>query len=175
VGGDGCVTMSAERTLLVLRHAKAAGEPGVNDIDRPLTKRGLRDASAAGAWLRARQVTPDLVLCSPAQRTRQTWEQVRSALGPPANRPEVSFEWRIYDGDAHGLLALVSEQPEEAGAVMLVGHNPASHHLVLGLTAREDVEFPTCALAMIRLGVGWASVGPGMGELAAYWRPPSGA
>ena len=71
---------AAGHTLAVLRHAKAVQDPGLDDKDRALTKRGLRDATAAGGRLREAQLIPDLVLCSTALRTRQTWEQVRAAL-----------------------------------------------------------------------------------------------
>ena len=71
--------MGSGHTLLVLRHAKAAGEPGVNDTERPLTGGGRRDASVPGWWLLARGITPDGVLCSPARRARETWEQISTA------------------------------------------------------------------------------------------------
>src|SRR5437868_8016943 len=97
--------MGTGRTLLVLRHAKAAGEPGVDDIERPLTGGGRRDASAAGRWLLSRGVTPDWVLCSPARRARETWERVRAALGAAAPGDDaVSFEQRLYDAGAQDLL-----------------------------------------------------------------------
>ena len=59
-------------TLIVLRHAKAASGLGIPDIDRTLTDRGRRNATAAGAWLRANDLVPDRVLCSIAARTRET-------------------------------------------------------------------------------------------------------
>jgi Phosphohistidine phosphatase SixA len=60
-------------TLVVLRHAKAVHTLGLADLDRTLTDRGRRDAAAAGAWLRAQGLLPAQVLCSPAQRTRETF------------------------------------------------------------------------------------------------------
>ena len=164
--------MGSGRTLLVLRHAKAAGEPGVNDIERPLTAGGRRDASAAGQWLLSRGITPDWVLCSTARRTRQTWEKIRAALGEGApGEDAVSFEQRLYDAGAQSLLDLVSEQPGDARTLLTVGHNPASGQLVAWLTGRSDIAFPACALAVIRLGGNWAAVAPTSGELADLWTP----
>ena len=162
-------------TLVVLRHAKAAGEPGVNDLERPLTGRGRRDSGAAGQWLLARGIVPDLVLCSTSRRTRETWERVSKALGaaaPPAEA--VNFDPRVYDAGAQDLLDLVNEQPNDAQTILSVGHNPASQQLVAWLTGRSDIEFPTCALAVIRVGGSWAAVAPGGGELAALWTPRGG-
>jgi phosphohistidine phosphatase len=168
----GASAMGGGRTLLVVRHAKAAGEPGVNDIERPLTGGGRRDASAAGRWLLSRGITPDWVLCSPARRTRQTWEQIRAALGDAAPGSDaVSFGQRLYDAGAQDLLDLVNEQPDDARTLLTVGHNPASGQLVAWLTGRSGIAFPACALAVIRLGGSWAATAPGGGELAGLWTP----
>ena len=164
--------MDSGHTLVVLRHAKAAGEPGVNDMQRPLTGRGRRDAAAAGRWLLNQGITPDLVLCSSSRRTRETWGQMSAALGAAApGDSAVSFESRVYDAGAQDLLDLVNEQPNDAQTMLTVGHNPASAHLVTWLTGRSDIAFPACALAVIRVGESWAAVAPGGGELAALWAP----
>src|SRR5947199_719058 len=96
------------RTLVILRHAKAERPTGVADIDRPLTGRGHEDAAAAGAWLASRGYAPDLVLCSPAKRTRQTWHGVAMAL---AGAPEVRYEPALYAGAVDEALDLVAAAP----------------------------------------------------------------
>ena len=165
--------MDSGHTLVVLRHAKAAGEPGVNDVERPLTDRGRRDAAMAGRWLLGQGITPDLVLCSSSRRTRETWEQVTAAMGAAApDAGAVSFESRVYDAGTQDLLDLINEQPNDAQTILTVGHNPASAHLVSWLTGRSDIAFPACALAVIGLGESWAAAAPGGGELAALWAPP---
>jgi phosphohistidine phosphatase len=170
--GDGEATGMDAHTLVVLRHAKAAGEPGVNDEQRPLTGGGRRDAAAAGRWLLAQGIRPDLVLCSSARRTRETWEQVSVAMGAAApDAAAVSFESRVYDAGAQDLLDLVNEQPNDAQTMLAVGHNPASANLVTWLTGRSGIAFPACALAVIRLGESWAAAAPGGGDLAALWAP----
>ena len=167
--------MLSGRTLLVLRHAKAAGEPGVNDLDRPLTARGRRDATAAGRWLLDQALAPDWVLCSTSRRTRETWEQVSAALGPAApGDSAVLLAPRVYDAGAQDLLSLVNEQPDDVRVLLTVGHNPASQQLVTWLTASPGTEFPTCALAVIRLGQSWAAAAPGSGDLVALWTPRGG-
>jgi phosphohistidine phosphatase len=164
--------MSSGRTLLVLRHAKAAGEPGVDDMERPLTGGGRRDASEAGRWLLTRGITPDWVLCSPARRTRQTWEQIRAALGEAAPGDDaVSFGQRLYDAGAQDLLDLVNSQPADVHTLLTVGHNPASGQLAAWLTGRSDIAFPAGALAVVRVRGSWAAVAPGGGELADLWTP----
>lgn len=158
---------SGGHRLVVLRHAKAAAEPGLPDQKRPLTGRGRRDAAAAGAWLRETGVIPDLVLCSPALRTRQTWQHVSAGLAVPG---EASCDGRLYEAGAAGLLAVVRETPADVGVLLLIGHNPASHQLVSDL-AGECASFPTAATAVIELPGSWVDAAPGAGTLAGFWSP----
>jgi phosphohistidine phosphatase len=113
-----------DRTLVLLRHAKADRPNGVADIDRPLTDRGHADSAAAGAWLAKQGYAPDLVLCSPSKRTRQTWHSVAVALAM-ATAPHVRYEREIYDGGADELLQVVQSAEPTARVVMMVGHNPS--------------------------------------------------
>ncbi|ROO90951.1 phosphohistidine phosphatase [Actinocorallia herbida] len=148
------------KRLLVLRHAKAEVGFGLADHERPLAERGLRDAAAMGAHLKKEALLPDLVLCSTALRTRQTLEGL--GLDCP-----VSFERGIYSGDGYDLRTLVQVTPEEVGTLLLIGHNPAVHELVV-ITGDEPVaEFPTCALGVVELE-SWESHG---GTLLAYRTP----
>ncbi|MBX6767935.1 MAG: histidine phosphatase family protein [Actinomadura rubrobrunea] len=151
-------------TLLVLRHAKAVPGGGTPDIERALAGRGRRDAAAAGAWLRENGLTPDLVLCSPAVRTRETLE----LLEVPA---EVRYEPQIYDNDADALLTLVRETDDDVRSVLLVGHNPSVHQLVHDLTGAAPDSFPTCALAVIEWEGGWSDAWHGAGTLVTYRTP----
>jgi phosphohistidine phosphatase len=164
--------MSAEtgRTLLVLRHAKGVTSgPGVDDLTRELTGRGHKDAAAAGRWLKAAGLAPDHVLCSPAIRTRQTWAGVSAALD--GGGPEPDYSRRLYLVGEDELLQFVRESPEGAGTVLTVGHNPASHQLVVDLTGQPVPAFPTCALAVIRVPGSWADLAPGAAGLARLWSP----
>src|SRR5215210_1109107 len=97
------------RTLMLLRHAKADSPPGLADIDRPLAMRGRLDAEAVGAWLAGRGLVPAVVLCSAARRTRETWQGVALGLTEAGAQggPAVSYERRLYSGDADDLLDLV--------------------------------------------------------------------
>ncbi|MGZ6793531.1 MAG: SixA phosphatase family protein [Mycobacteriales bacterium] len=140
-------------TLVLLRHAKT--EPHrADDISRVLDPRGRADAAAAGAWLRGQGLVPDRVVCSPAARTRETWE--RAAVGGP----EPVHDERVYDATAEELLEVLRETPDGVGVLVLVGHNPGVERLAWQLDdspeARErtDRGLPTCALAVFDVA-GW--------------------
>jgi phosphohistidine phosphatase len=151
-------------TLIVLRHSKAASPLGTPDVDRPLTGRGRRDAEKAGDELRAADLVPDRVVCSTALRTRQTLDGL--ALDVP-----VDFESRVYDNSADEIFDLLREQPDDAATVLLVGHNPAMHELVLDLTGAAQDGFPTSATAVIEFDGGWADLWPGTGRLVSLTVP----
>ncbi|MFD9941489.1 SixA phosphatase family protein [Nonomuraea sp. NPDC059023] len=151
------------RTLIVLRHAKAAQVPGLADRDRPLTERGERDAGRAGDEIRALGYEPDLVLCSPSLRTRRTAE-----LAFPEQ--SVSFERDIYEAYADELLALIRLQDPEAETLVLCGHNPGVHELALGL-AGGDYGFRPGSFAVIQTASAWVDLWPGEGRLVTRWDP----
>ncbi|MFI6293836.1 SixA phosphatase family protein [Nonomuraea sp. NPDC050790] len=154
------------RTLIVLRHAKAAQVPGLADRDRPLTERGERDAGRAGEEIRALGYQPDLVLCSPSLRTRRTAELAFPDLS-------VSYERDIYEAYAEELLALVRLQDPEAETMVLCGHNPGVHELALGL-AGGDYGFRPGSFAVIQTASAWVDLWPGEGSLVTRWDPKQG-
>jgi phosphohistidine phosphatase len=165
-----------KRRLLVLRHAKSErGGDAANDIDRPLSKRGRKDAPRVGEWLKAQGLTPDHVLCSPAVRARDTVHAVVDALGLP--REQVSFDERLYLAAPETLLEVLSAVPAKAGAVLLVGHNPGLDGLVEYLAADMPAHtasgklMTTAALAWIETDDPWRRLEPGCGNLVALVRP----
>jgi phosphohistidine phosphatase len=106
-------------------------------------------------------------LCSAAKRTRQTWQHLSAELG---DSPEFSAERRLYHADAEDVAEVIRAAPETAATVLYIGHNPAAAELVVMLTAAE-ADFPTTAIAVVRLGADWASLAPHTGELIASWVP----
>ncbi|WP_405814795.1 histidine phosphatase family protein [Streptomyces sp. NBC_01390] len=165
------------RRLVVLRHAKSAWPMGVDDHDRPLGPRGLRDAPAVGRALAEADCLPDLVLCSTAERARRTWELASAEWGTP---PPVRHEPRLYGADVAELLAVVGEVPSGVGTLLLVGHNPGLEELVLELAgealdgALNDVrtKFPTSAIAVLAWhGDSWRDLAPGTALLTGMTVP----
>jgi phosphohistidine phosphatase len=164
--------MSVARRLILLRHAKSDW-PDVPDRDRPLAKRGRRDAPVIGRWLRDHGYLPDTVICSAARRTRQTWKLVAPELG---GSPSVTFEPRAYAASAMTLLYLVRELPAASQAALLIGHNPGVAELATSLALPPDgddapIRFPTAAVAILDVSGDWADLSPGQGRLLDYTTP----
>ena len=163
------------RRLVLLRHAKSDW-PDVADHDRPLAKRGRRDAPAVGRWLGQSGYAPDAVICSTALRARETWELASAGLrtAAPGADPAVRYESRVYDATVLGLLMLVREFDDAWRTAVIVGHNPGLAELTVGLMS-PDAEaphaFPTAAVAVLGLSGSWAEASPGEGRLLAFTIP----
>ena len=156
--------MSTEtlRTLVILRHAKADRPAGVVDFDRPLTERGHADAAAAGAWLGTQDIRPDLVICSPARRARQTWHGVAIGL-TQESAPLVRYEPQAYEAGVEALLAVLRTVDDGLGTVLLIGHNPTLSELSerLAGAAGDSDGLRTAGLAVHTLAAGWAGLADG--------------
>lgn len=171
----------APRHLIVFRHAKAAW-PDVEDRQRPLAERGQRDAPAAGRWLRdaARRPNSELlidhVVCSPARRTRETWELAAAELdaAPPA-----VFDARVYAATTSALLTVLRETPADVRCLVLVGHNPGMQNLALALARGDSGEpldrvrdkFPTSGIAVFGVEDEWSKLTPGQALLTEFAIP----
>jgi phosphohistidine phosphatase len=151
------------KELLIMRHAKSSwDQPYRTDFERPLNKRGRKAAPRMGEFLAERDLLPDLIVSSPAERAKQTADLFSEASGYDG---ELRFEQDIYHAFAGDLLAVVRGLPDEAERVMLVGHNPGFEMLVEQLCG-GDVRMTTAAIAYIKLPVlSWKDVESEMGEL----------
>lgn len=148
------------RTLLLMRHAKSAWPVGVADVLRPLNQRGRRDAPEAGRWIASAIGQPDLMVVSPAVRTRQTADLAITMFG---RGPAVTYDDRIYEAHWTVLAAVISGLPNDAMTVVVIGHNPGLEELAahwpqsVADDAREvlDQKFPTSAIAVVEVTGSW--------------------
>ena len=152
------------RTLVLLRHGKSAYPPGVGDNERPLAPRGRREAALAGAWIRNNLPAIDHVICSTAERTRQTLD----ATGLATPTVLVDFTSAVYEAYPDELLELVAAANPTDRTLLLVGHAPGLPLLAEGLAgpaSDQDAldalgsKFPTSAIAVIAVDSDWSPTG----------------
>jgi phosphohistidine phosphatase len=159
------------RTLLLLRHAKAdRDDPSLADYDRPLTRRGRRDAQAVGLYLVAHDLVPDHILASPALRARETAELAVSAWGDPE---DIDLRPALYATDTDAYRAELAALPADAERALVVAHNETLEELLAELTDRAE-RLRTAACAEIALDItAWSELGAGggNGRLVQIWRP----
>jgi phosphohistidine phosphatase len=123
-----------------------------------------------GVFLRESDVRPDLVLCSPAARTRETLE-----LLDLAGEPNELFEDVLYGASGASILARLRRVGDDVETVLLIGHNPGVQDAAIGLAADPTAlpdKFPTGGLADLRLGIRrWVELEVGIAELGSFVVP----
>ncbi|HVZ15108.1 MAG TPA: histidine phosphatase family protein [Bauldia sp.] len=164
------------KVVMLLRHAKTmAAGPGMSDRDRALLPRGHRDARLMGSAI-VEQGVPDLILVSPARRTRETLSDV---LATVPNSTPVRVVNELY-GAQGTYLDLIAANAGDAARVLVIGHNPTIHATALALAGsgnrafRDELaaKFPTCSLTVSRVAItNWAELPTAAGELVAFIRP----
>ena len=158
------------KTLLILRHAKSSWrDAGLADHDRPLNKRGLRDAPRMGRLLRQEDLLPDLIISSSAVRARKTAQMVIEAMGYDG---ELRLARELYAAEPEAYLDTLQSLPDGFERVMVIGHNPGLEELLELLTG-DWQRLPTAALAQVELDLGtWQDLGDEtQGRLANVWLP----
>jgi len=164
------------RTLILLRHAKSDWQhEGLSDIQRPLNSRGHKDALTIGKWMAEHHLTPEWVLCSTAQRTRETLAQLNKSLTIPESL--IQFEERLYQASLEQLLQLLDQCPQDLDQILLIGHNPGVEQL-LGYLCGNTVPLSssgklmsTATLAQVALPDDWKQLPEGCGKLLDIIRP----
>lgn len=164
--------------LLLLRHAKSDwGDPDLEDIDRPLNSRGKAAALKMAAYLGQEGLLPNQILCSTAQRARETLARVLPSLQQEAQIHLLSDLYRQSEDD---YLGLISKHGGRAQNLMVIAHNPATEDTAQTLTGTGDAaamadleeKYPTAALAVIDFDIAdWSELQPGTGHLERFVKP----
>jgi phosphohistidine phosphatase len=149
------------RNLVIMRHAKAEQPESTDDFARPLAERGRLDAAEAGNWLAEQKLAPDLVLCSPALRTRTTWHEVAIALATAAGGggSTVHYENDLYYHGLGAALRLVRAVDPAVHTLLLIGHNPTVSALSVRLddsARRREPGLKTAGIAVHEVASTWA-------------------
>ncbi len=162
------------KQLYLARHAKSAWDTQApNDFSRPLSKRGVKDAKRMGKRLAELEWNPQLILCSPAQRTRQTCDLLYRYA-----KLDADIQWKdeLYAASTSALVKLLAHTPESISSVMMIAHNPAIEWLLLDLCndvpAQANGKIVTTAnIAKINWQDSWSNLQLGSGELVDLLRP----
>ncbi len=158
------------KTLLLVRHAKSSWKKAdLPDHDRPLTKRGKKEAPMVGTYLKENSLVPDLILSSTARRAHDTAEAVADACGFDG---QVELYQDLYMSDTASYLDILRCMPDRADRVLVVGHNPDVEDLLALLTEVKE-HMTTSALAIISLPISnWEELSEATdGRLQNLWAP----
>jgi len=155
------------KKLLLVRHAKAEKDTTVKDIDRPLKYIGMQDAAFIAERLKENSLIPQIIISSPALRTKTTAEIFADHL----SLPDPTLNKAIYEASQQGLLRVINKFPSEYDFVALVGHNPGISQILYYLTGEiRDVHTSTVALIDFETD-DWASISGDEGDLVYFSWP----
>lgn len=158
------------KTLFILRHAKSSWDnPDLRDYDRPLNKRGKKDAPRMGKYLKKANLIPDRILSSSAKRARKTAKRFAKACGYTGKIIKLDS---FYHAPVGIYFETLQTLPDKYKNIMVVGHNPTMEQLVHHITGQYQ-QMPTTALAHITLPIdNWESFSPYTeGKLIDLWTP----
>ena len=136
------------KRVTLLRHAKSSHDDfSLRDHDRPLSKRGERDAPEMGRRLADSGSRPSLIVTSTAVRARQTARAVARAIGYP--QEFLQSERRLYLADPDTILDVIAEQDDTFNDIVVCGHNPGMTELACQLSGTYIDNVPTCGIVIV--------------------------
>jgi len=159
------------KTLLLMRHAKSSWKDhDMEDIDRPLNKRGRHDAPEMGALLKAQKLIPQLVLASNAKRSTKTASLVADEL--KLDDGQILIRETLYLAEIEQLLKEINLIPNEVETALVIAHNPGLEALAQLLTEKV-ISMPTSCVAHLQLPVNnWSEVSQDTeADLVELYRP----
>jgi len=158
------------KQIYVLRHAKSSwNNSNLSDFERPLSKRGIRDANKLSIFLKNMDLMIDIVLCSTAVRAKDTFDL--TACGFNFEIDKANYTDKLYFGDVSSIIMRLKEIDNSLKNILIVGHNPTLHYLVESLTNTKIDRFKTCNLAIITHDDNWNSLGSKKSSLKSLIKP----
>ena len=158
------------KTLYLVRHAKSSWKDStLSDLQRPLNKRGLKNAPEMGRRLKESDVSPDQIICSPANRAFTTAKFLAQAIN--FDEKYIIQDDRLYFEGVSSMMRIIQKSKSNYKTLMLVGHNPDMTSLLNKLCGYQTVNMPTCAIATIQFDHSWGEVIDHSGTLIEFDYP----
>lgn len=153
------------KKLFIVRHAKSSWDfPELDDYDRPLNKRGKKNAPQMGRRLANRGIKPQLIITSPAKRAASTARRIAKELSFP--KSEILKEPLFYHGTNKNIIEILQKQNDDMNEIMIFGHNPGLTDLTNYLSGANIYNIPTCGVAEIDFEIrSWADIDKKKGTL----------
>jgi phosphohistidine phosphatase len=158
------------KSLYLARHAKSSWKhPELSDIERPLNKRGKRDAPYIGNLLKEKDVKPDILISSPAVRARKTALVIAEIIDYPKSK--ILIDDNIYESSSIELINIIKGFDDKYNSVMMFGHNPGFTMLNNYLTDSFIDNIPTCGVVGIRFNSSWKKIDSDAGKAFLFIYP----
>jgi phosphohistidine phosphatase len=145
------------KTLYLVRHAKSSWkDSSLDDIERPLNKRGKRDAPFMGEVLKEKVAIPDVVFSSPAKRASKTAQIISELIG--YQKKDILYAEEIYEASSRELVDFIKSLDNKYSSVMIFGHNPGFTMLNNFLSKKYIDNIPTCGIVALEFNNSWKEI-----------------
>jgi phosphohistidine phosphatase len=162
------------KAVILFRHGKSDWDAQYDsDHDRPLAKRGIRDAKRMGKFLSKRAEVPELILSSTALRTRETTKLAMEAGNWDV---DIELEKKIYEASLEEIINIIKSQDDKYNSICLVGHEPIFSTIITLIDNKKKIKFPTATMARISFSTSdWKRVllEPDKCKLDWFYKPKS--
>src|SRR5258706_6976315 len=163
------------KKLFLVRHAKSSWDSvEMNDYDRPLNDRGEKDTPKMAKLLKHRDVVPDRMITSPANRALSTCRAFAKVLD--FEKKKIVSEQKLYHAGSDTILKVLASLPEHKGdddeVVLLFGHNPGITEFANDLLNISVDNIPTCGIVGATLNINeWKEISFGCGKMDSFDYP----
>lgn len=159
------------KKLIIVRHAKSSWDhAGLDDHDRPLNRRGKKNAPEMGRRLAKRNINPEIIISSSAKRAAATARRIAEEISFPVS--DIRKESLFYHGSISDIVAVLQSVSDDINTVMIFGHNPGFTDLTNFLSGSDIYNIPTCGNAEIDFDVfSWRELGENSGNLVYFDYP----
>ena len=159
------------KKLFIVRHAKSSWDfPELDDYDRPLNKRGKKNAPEMGMRLAKRLVKPDMIITSPAKRAASTARRIAEEISFPFKN--INREPQFYHGSVGDIISIMQGVSADVKTLMIFGHNPILTDLTNYLSGSDIYNIPTCGIAEMEFDVSsWGKIGKKSANLISFDYP----
>jgi len=158
------------KTIYLVRHAKSFwGDQSTPDFDRPLNKRGKRDAPFMGEILNDKKVKPDLIISSPAKRAKKTAIAIANEISYPEKK--IVFKEELYEATINTILKILQKLDERHNTIMIFGHNPGLTLLNNHISNHYIDNIPTCGVVTLETDNKWIEIDKNSCQLLFFEYP----
>lgn len=154
------------KKITFIRHAKSSWDfSNIQDIDRPLSERGIKDAKLMGTILKKENIYFDKIFSSPANRAINTAKIISSKINYPLN--EINIKYEIYNSSTFDIFSIIKKtNSRQFNHIALVGHNPTFHSLIEIISNHNLLKLPTCSIITIVLNIEkYSNIKEGIGKI----------
>lgn len=159
------------KTLYLNRHAKSSWDnSSLSDFERPLNKRGKRDAPLMGKVLSELVKAPQIIYSSPANRAITTAYQIAENFG--YDKENIIQDQTIYEAGVSDIMRIINSTSDEHDTIMFFGHNPTFTMISNYLSDKQLDNLPTCGFVQIDFNLkSWNDIEGNTGKLILFEYP----